>query len=174
MSDLRLPNNVVALPQLFRALDIRKHFPEDRKMKHIRIHLPALSAVALLVLAFGATNASGQEAGNRGVYGRSTERKSPSSGVTYGTENKDLVPVQFIEAYVVLNAAPDEFVAVFGAAQEAPTAVESNQKVNAQIEQFLNETGVDFGVLVHLPDEGADFAIREFVDAVAEQPFVLG
>jgi uncharacterized protein YggE len=107
-------------------------------MKHIRIHLPALSAVALLVLALGATNASAQEAGNRGVYGRSTERKSPSSGVTYGVENKDLVPVQFIEAYVLLNAAPDEFVAVFGAAQEAPTAVESNQKVNAQIEQFLN------------------------------------
>ena len=61
-----------------------------------------------------------------------------SSGVIYGAENKDLVPVQFIEAYVLLNAAPDEFVAVFGAAQEAPTAVESNQKVNAQIEQFLN------------------------------------
>jgi hypothetical protein len=58
--------------------------------------------------------------------------------VTYGAENKDLVPVQFIEAYVLLNAIPDEFVAVFGVAQEAPTAVESNQKVNARIEQFLS------------------------------------
>jgi uncharacterized protein YggE len=29
-------------------------------------------------------------------------------------------------------------VAVFGASQEAPTALESNQKVNAQIEQFLS------------------------------------
>jgi hypothetical protein len=37
-----------------------------------------------------------------------------------------------------LNATPDEFVAVFGVAQEAPTAVESNQKVNARIEQFLS------------------------------------
>lgn len=107
-------------------------------MKHIRIHLPALSGVALVVLALGATNASAQEAGNRGVYGRSTDRRSPSSGVIYGTENKDLVPVQFIEAYVLLNATPDEFVAVFGVAQEAPTAVESNQKVNARIEQFLS------------------------------------
>ena len=72
-------------------------------MKHIRIHLAALSAVALLVLAFGATNASAQEAGTRGVYGRSTERKSPSSGVTYGAENKDLVPVQFITERGVLS-----------------------------------------------------------------------
>ena len=107
-------------------------------MNHIRIHLLALSAVALVVFALGATNASAQEAGNRGVYGRSTDRRSPSTGVTYGAENKDLVPVQFIEAYVLLNATPDEFVAVFGVAQEAPTAVESNQKVNARIEQFLS------------------------------------
>src|SRR4029078_618197 len=106
-------------------------------MNLIRIHLPALSVVALVVLVLGATNASAQEAGNRGVYGRSVERRSPSSGVTYGAENKDLLPVQFIEAYVLLNAAPDEFVAVFGVAQEAPTAVESNQKVSDRIEQFL-------------------------------------
>ncbi len=92
----------------------------------------------LAILSFCVATAFGQEAGNRGVYGRTTERKNPSTGVIYGAENKDLVPVQFIEAYVLLNASPDEFVAVFGAAQEAPTAVESNQKVNAQIEQFLN------------------------------------
>ena len=107
-------------------------------MNHIRIHLLVLSGVALVVLALGATNASAQEVGNRGVYGRSTERRNPSTGLTYGSENKDLVPVQFIEAYVLLNATPDEFVAVFGVAQEAPTAVESNQKVNARIEQFLS------------------------------------
>src|SRR6185436_5237716 len=39
--------------------------------------------------------------------------------------------------YVLLNSAPDEFVAVFGVAQEAPTAAESNNKVNAQLDQFL-------------------------------------
>ena len=84
-------------------------------MNHIRIHLLLLSGAALVVLALGAMNASAQEAGNRGVYGRSTDRRSPSTGVTYGAENKDLVPMQFIEAYVLFNAAPDEFVAVFGA-----------------------------------------------------------
>ena len=95
----------------------------------------------LIIVGMSALSVLGQEAGNRGVYGRTGERKNPSNGVVYGAENKDLVPVQFIEAYVLLNAAPDEFIAVFGAAQEAPTAVESNQKVNAQIEQFLTAAG---------------------------------
>jgi uncharacterized protein YggE len=95
----------------------------------------------LVIIGMSALVALGQESGNRGVYGRPTERKTPSSGLIYGAENKDLVPVQFIEAYVLLNAAPDEFIAVFGAAQEAPTAVESNQKVNAQVEQFLEAAG---------------------------------
>lgn len=95
----------------------------------------------LIIVGISTLSVLGQEAGNRGVYGRTGERKNPSNGVVYGAENKDLVPVQFIEAYVLLNAAPDEFIAVFGAAQEAPTAVESNQKVNAQIEQFLTAAG---------------------------------
>ena len=95
----------------------------------------------LIIVGMSTLSVLGQEAGNRGVYGRTGERKNPSNGVVYGAENKDLVPVQFIEAYVLLNAAPDEFIAVFGAAQEAPTAVESNQKVNAQIEQFLTAAG---------------------------------
>ncbi|HWT02852.1 MAG TPA: SIMPL domain-containing protein [Pyrinomonadaceae bacterium] len=89
------------------------------------------------LLMLSALAAFGQESGNRGVYGRQTQRTSPSNGVISATESKDLVPVQFIEAYVLLNAAPDEFVAVFGASQTAPTAAESNQKVNAQIERFL-------------------------------------
>ena len=93
--------------------------------------------LALIIISCSALGAIGQESGNQGVYGRRTQRTSPSNGVIYGTEQKDLVPIQFVEAYVLLNAVPDEFLAVFGVAQEAPTAVESNQKVNAQIEQFL-------------------------------------
>jgi uncharacterized protein YggE len=93
--------------------------------------------LVLLVICLSGLTAIGQEAGNQGVYGRRTQRPNPSSGAIYGTEEKDLVPVQLVEAYVLFNAAPDEFVAVFGVAQEAPTAVESNQKVNSQIEQFL-------------------------------------
>jgi uncharacterized protein YggE len=93
--------------------------------------------LVFFVICLSGLSAIGQESGNQGVYGRQTPRTNPSSGVIYGTEEKDLVPVQFVEAYILFNAVPDEFVAVFGVAQEAPTAVESNQKVNSQIEQFL-------------------------------------
>ena len=127
-----------------------------------------------VMISLSTLAALGQEAGNRGVYGQRTERKSPSSGVIYGAENKDLVPVQFIEAYVLLNAAPDEFIAVFGAAQEAPTAVESNQKVNAQIAQLV-EAASKLGVartniyvdmitqnrVYNFAPAGADGTIRE-------------
>jgi len=93
--------------------------------------------LALLITGCCALSVICQESGNQGVYGRRTQRPNPSSGSIYGTEEKDLVPVQLVEAYVLFNAAPDEFVAVFGVAQEAPTAAESNQRVNSQIEQFL-------------------------------------
>jgi uncharacterized protein YggE len=89
----------------------------------------------LFVLACGLT-CTAQEAGNR-QYGGAKRRPSPSNGVIFGSENKDLVPAQYLEAYVLLNSAPDEFVAVFGVAQEAPTAAESNSKVNVQLDQFL-------------------------------------
>jgi len=88
-----------------------------------------------LMVACGLTCAA-QEAGNR-QYGGANRRTVPSNGVIFGTENKDLVPAQYIEAYVLLNSAPDEFVAVFGVAQEGPTAAQSNNKVNTQLDQFL-------------------------------------
>lgn len=85
--------------------------------------------------------ARAQESGNR-VYDRSQSRgQKPSDGTVFATENKDLVPVQFIEAYVLLNAPPDEFVAVFGVAQEGAQPIESNQKVNALIEEFIAAAG---------------------------------
>lgn len=99
------------------------------------------ACLVFLVFSLGLLTAYSQESGNRGVYGRRTERPRPGSGVIYATENKDLVPVQFIEASVLLNAAPDEFVAVFSVAQEGATAAESNLKVNTQIEQFLEAIG---------------------------------
>lgn len=96
----------------------------------------------LFILSVYCLSAFGQESGNRN-YDRDARnggrRAAPNTGALYGGENKeDTGHVQFIEAYVLLNAAPDEFIAVFGAAQVAPTGVESNQKVNAQIERFLS------------------------------------
>jgi uncharacterized protein YggE len=98
--------------------------------------------LVLLIFGFATLDAPRgmcQESGNR-IYNRggtsNPRRTPPNTGSLFGGS----IPgsVQFIEASVLLNAAPDQFVAVFGAAQEAPTAVESNQRVNAQIESFLS------------------------------------
>jgi len=90
----------------------------------------------LFILACVSTGIA-QEAGNRQYGSGANRRASPSNGVIFGTENKDLVPAQYLEAYVLLNSAPDEFVAVFGVAREAPTVAESNLKVNTQLDLFL-------------------------------------
>jgi uncharacterized protein YggE len=89
----------------------------------------------LVVIALSQLFVFGQESGNRNYNRGADRRKSPTAG-TAGNANE-----LYIEAYVLLNTAPDEFVAVFGAAQESATAVESNQKLNARIEQFLDAAG---------------------------------
>jgi uncharacterized protein YggE len=88
--------------------------------------------LSLLIFGLWTLNALGQESGNRN-YNQNNERRTvPNTGPIF--LNGD----QYIDAYVLLNVAPDEFVAVFGVAQVAATAVESNQKVNELIEQFLS------------------------------------
>jgi uncharacterized protein YggE len=95
----------------------------------------------LFVLMTFAVASAGQEAGNR-IYDRSQERPDkPSNGIVTTTENKDLIPVQHIEAYVLLNVPPDEFIAVFGVAQEGADAGQSNAKVDALIDNFINAAG---------------------------------
>lgn len=92
-----------------------------------------------------------QESGNR-IYGYTQTKRVPVLGdgnlMSGGNGNFQ------IEASVLLNLKPDSFVAVFGVAQEAKEADESNAKVNAQIDGFLknlsglgitkNDTYVDF------------------------------
>jgi uncharacterized protein YggE len=95
----------------------------------------------LLIALMWAVVSQAQEAGNR-IYDRSQRRpENPSNGVVLTTENKDLIPVQHIEAYVLLNAPPDEFIAVFGVAQEGTEPQQSNAKVNALIENFTGAAG---------------------------------
>ncbi len=88
-------------------------------------------ALSLLIICCCALGAVAQESGNRN-YNRSTRRPVPNTGMigSNGTLS--------IEAYVLFNAAPDEFLAVFGVSQEGPTPGESNQKINARIERFLS------------------------------------
>jgi uncharacterized protein YggE len=85
----------------------------------------------ILIMVSAGFGVRGQESGNRN-YNPQTQRNRPDTSTVL------LNGEQVIVAYVMLNAPPDEFIAVFGASQVAPTAAESNNKVNAQIEQFLN------------------------------------
>jgi len=121
---------------------------------------------AALILVSG-LNTFAQEAGNRN-YGRDrSDRTPPNTGNIGGNGFIN------IEAYVLINVAPDEFVAVFGVAQEGASGAESNQKVNARIEQFLSaaekvgvnraNTYVDFITQnrIYSFAPGADNTIRE-------------
>ena len=45
---------------------------------------------------------------------------------------------------------------------------------DAEIEQLLDELVRDFGLLVHLADQRAHLTVGKLVDAVSEQPLVLG
>jgi uncharacterized protein YggE len=95
----------------------------------------------LLFLMMCSVVCSAQEAGNR-IYDRSQGRSDKASnGIVTTTENKDLVPVQHIEAYVLLNAPADEFVAVFGVSQEGTAALESNAKVNSALQNLITAAG---------------------------------
>jgi uncharacterized protein YggE len=126
--------------------------------------LTLLGAALILVSAL---NIFAQEAGNRN-YGRDrSDRTPPNTGNIGGNGFIN------IEAYILINVAPDEFVAVFGVAQEGASGAESNQKVNARIEQFLSaaekvgvnrtNTYVDFITQnrIYSFAPGADNTIRE-------------
>ena len=82
-----------------------------------------------------------QESGNRiyGNQGYSQNKRTPttnSGSLLTGGDGNFL-----IEASVLFNIKPDSFVAVFGVAQEAKNADESNSKVNIQIDDFLKNLG---------------------------------
>jgi uncharacterized protein YggE len=78
-----------------------------------------------------------QESGNQiyGNQGYQQNKRTPMFGegnlMSNGNGNFQ------IEASVLLNLKPDSFVAVFGVAQEAKTADDSNNKVNQQVDDFL-------------------------------------
>ena len=88
--------------------------------------------LTLFIVSCCAVFAVAQESGNRNYNSQTSRKPAPNTGNIGGGNALN------IEAYVLMNVAPDEFVAVFGVAEEGPTPVESNQKVNARIEQFLS------------------------------------
>jgi uncharacterized protein YggE len=99
-----------------------------------------MKKILLLLIIICACGFAGhaQEAGNS-VYG--TARRK-TSGVTvgnlYSVDQKDSVQSSFVEANVLLNVKADEYLAVFGVAQEGVTLLEGNKKIDAQVNDFLN------------------------------------
>lgn len=89
------------------------------------------------LLFFVNSVAFAQESGNR-IYGYQQKRTPTTNGGSLLSQQDGNFS---IEASVLLNLKPDSFVAVFGVAEEAQNADESNSKVNARIEDFLKNLG---------------------------------
>jgi uncharacterized protein YggE len=87
-----------------------------------------------------ASAASAQEAGNRVYGGQQGNQARARGGALTGElllyDPKDQSPAPYVEAYVLMNVKADAFVAVFGLAQEGPTAAESNRKLDAQLAEL--------------------------------------
>lgn len=78
-----------------------------------------------------------QESGNS-VYNTAKRKTSGvATGNLYNVESKDSVPSSFLEANVLMNVTPDEYLAVFGVMQEGATVIEGNKKMDAQINDFM-------------------------------------
>jgi len=107
------------------------------------------------VLALCAVNCFAQEGGNV-AYGGNKRPKTSGVGLgnLYSIEPKDSVVSTYLEANTMINAKADEYVAVFGLAQEGPTLADCNAKMEQQIKEFTagleqlgvsrNDTFVDF------------------------------
>jgi uncharacterized protein YggE len=92
--------------------------------------------VVLCLLFFVNSICFAQESGNR-IYGNQGYSQQAKRNPTFGSGNLMNNGNFQIEATVLMNLKPDSFVAVFGVAQEAKDADESNNKLNARIEDFL-------------------------------------
>ncbi len=91
----------------------------------------------LICLLFISTSIFAEEAGNR-AYG--TQRRKPAVITGVLTGNTDAASrIYFIEANVLVNMKADAYVAVFGVVEEAPTAADSNSKVDTQIAAFTQD-----------------------------------
>lgn len=103
------------------------------------------SVALILFVLICAADSFAQESGNA-VYGNTRRRNTGvTTGNLYGVEPKDSVISTFLEANVLINVKADEYMAVFGVAQEGPTLVDCNKKIDLQIAEFtksLQELGV--------------------------------
>lgn len=96
-----------------------------------------IAALIPCVLTACLAPAYAQEAGNAAYGGQRRKTSGVGTGNLSMTDPKDAVISHFIEANVLLNAKPDEYIAVFGVAQEGANVADSNQKLDARLQPFL-------------------------------------
>jgi uncharacterized protein YggE len=92
----------------------------------------------LFIFSFGIA-VKAQEAGNV-LYGATRGRSpavTPGSGSLSAVDPKGSEPGALIEASVLMNVKADEYVAVFALVQEAQTVPSVNEKLAAQIKDFI-------------------------------------
>jgi len=101
----------------------------------------ALLACGTLVCAQTSGNIGySQSSGSYRAKQNERAKRAPLPGETPPSEG------MFLEASVLMNVPADEYVAVFGVAQECPTVPECTQKIDSTIEdfsKFLRQVGVD-------------------------------
>src|SRR5262245_58104078 len=99
--------------------------------------------VALTIVMAGAALGYGQVGGNIGYAqagGKArAEQEERTKRVLTPQELPPSSTSMFVEASVLINAKPDEYVAVFGLSQEGDTVEECVRKMDARIKRFTDE-----------------------------------
>jgi uncharacterized protein YggE len=105
--------------------------------------------ILFLLTITGAAAVFAQASGNigyaQGGGNARAEQNEKSKRVPAQGETPPSATSMFVEASVLMNVKADEFVAVFGVAQECATVPECNQKMDATIEEFsanLKQLGI--------------------------------
>ncbi len=99
--------------------------------------------ILFLLTITGAAAVFAQASGNigyaQGGGNARAEQNEKSKRVPVQGEAPPSATTMFVEASVLMNVKADEFVAVFGVAQECATVPECNQKMDATIEGFYGD-----------------------------------
>jgi uncharacterized protein YggE len=99
--------------------------------------------VVLSMLVAGPGVCRGQESGNVAFSAAGPKARAEQSLRSKRAISKDELPPSgtsmFVEASVLMNVKPDEFVAVFGLMQEGASVEECVQKMDASVKQFAEK-----------------------------------
>src|SRR5438046_674659 len=99
--------------------------------------------ITVIIISAGAGRCFAQASGNVGYSQSGSNAKARQNErnkrVVVQGEAPPTATSMFIEASVLMNAKADEYVAIFGIAQEGGTVAECNQKMDTVISEFSAE-----------------------------------